>query len=323
MAFSPALLTLYADLVQQVRDRQARPGSIYRQKKGGTEFLYVRRTTGSVRIDEYLGPASDSGIAARADEIRREQALARDRRKMVSALKRAGVPAPGLALGRVLDSLSDASLFRSSVLVGTAAYQCYSPLVGVALPSASLMTQDADVAIVELATTADGASTMLDVLQRADPSFRALPGLKPKAPPASFRSANGFRVDLLTPIYRRADRDPMPLRNLGTGATPLQYLGWLIADSIDAVALVGAGVAVRIPAPARFAVHKLILAQRRRPNERGKRQKDLLQAKALVLALRQTDPEALATAYRSARGKGRDGWGKPIDKSLAEIVALE
>lgn len=320
MPLSPSLQTLYADLVQQVLDRQAKAGSVYTQKNGGAAFLYARRTVGAIRIDDYLGPASDLSVIARAALIRQEQALARQRRKTVSALKRSGVPAPNLPLGRVLDVMSDAGLFDSGVLVGTAAYQCYSPLIGVALPSATLMTQDADFATAELAIAAnDGQATMLDILQRADASFRAVPGLKLKAPPASFRSADGFRVDMLTPIYRRSDANPMPLPKLAAGATPLQYLSWLIADAVPAVVLSGPGILIKVPSPARFAVHKLIIAQRRRPDERLKRQKDLLQAKALISALRETDPEPLKSALRSARARGKVGWSDPISQSLTEI----
>jgi hypothetical protein len=320
---SPALQTVYADLVQQVLNREAKAGSVYTQKKDGVSYLYARRTVGAGRIDSFIGPSTDPDAIAKADAIRREQKLARERRKIVSALKRAGVPAPNMALAGVLDSMSDAGLFETGVLVGTAAYQCYSPLIGVALPSASLMTQDADFATAKLAIAAEGGkASMLDILQRTDPSFRPLPGLKPKAPPSSFRSASGFRVDLLTPILRRSDSNPMPLPKLAAGATPLQYLNWLIAEPVAAVALAGSGIFVRVPSPARFAVHKLIVAQRRRPDERLKRHKDLLQASALFDALKSTDPPALDSALRSARGKGRDGWGIPIERSLAEVIRI-
>ena len=320
MLISLPLQTLYSDLVQQISSRAANAASVYTQRKDGAAFLYGRRTVGTARLDSYIGPAADPAARARAEDIRQEQRLSRQRRKIVSALKRAGVPAPSLPLGRILDAMSDAGLFASGVLVGTAAYQCYSPIIGVALPSATLMTQDADFATAELAIASDdGEATMLDILQRADPSFRAVPGLNAKAPPASFRSGQGFRVDLLTPLFRRSDTDPMPLAGLAAGAVPLQYLNWLIADPIHAVALAGPGIPVRVPTPARFAVHKLIVAQRRRSDERLKRHKDLLQAKALFDALGETDPEPLATALRSARAKGREGWSGLIARSIEEL----
>lgn len=80
------------------------------------------------------------------------------------------------------------------------------------------MTRDADFATAELAiSAAAGTASMLDILQRADPSFRDIPGLKPEAPPASFRNSSGFRVDLLTPVLRRSDPHPMPLAKLKAG----------------------------------------------------------------------------------------------------------
>lgn len=196
------------------------------------------------------------------------------------------------------------------------------PIIGAALSSASLMTRDADFATAELAIAADdGKSTMLDILKRADPSFSPLPALKKSAPPSAFRNDSGFRVDLLTPIYRRSDTDPMPLANLQASATPLHYLDWLMHEAIPAVALAGSGISIRVPAPERFAVHKLILAHRRHAHDRLKRQKDLLQAKALMDALQVSDPEPLERALRSARGHGREGWADPIKLSLAELDA--
>lgn len=320
MQISPAFQTLYTELVQQLQVRQERPATIYRQKKGGVAFLYSRRSVGVVRLDEYIGPAGNKEAEDRAEAIRESQSLARRRRTIVSALKRAGIPSPAPPLARVLDALSDAGLFQSGVLVGTAAYQCYSPIVGVMLPSATLMTQDADFATAELAIAGrDGQISLLDILQRADPSFRAIPGLRRLSPPSSFMAANGFRVDAVTPVLRRSDPDPMPLKNLSAGATPLQYLGWLLNDPVPAAVVSGPAVYVRVPQPARFAVHKLILAQKRAPAERLKRQKDLLQARALIDVLRSSDPQSLDSALRSARRMGRKGWSLPIERSLSEI----
>jgi hypothetical protein len=92
----------------------------------------------------------------------------------------------------------------------------------------------------------------------------------------------------------------------------------LIAEPVAAIALYGSGVAVSVPQPARFAVHKLVLAQERRQNERPKRQKDLLQAGALIEALRESDPNALSDAFDSARGQG-GRWSSRIGRSLAEL----
>lgn len=317
---SPTLQTLYADLVQQVHAVTDKPGTVYIQKQKGRDYLYAKRRVGKAYRDIAIGRADSPAAKRRAEDISAEQKNAKERRNIVRSLRNGGVPAPARALGTVLDVMSDAGLFDQAVLVGTAAYICSSPIIGVALPSGALMTQDADLATATLAIAGDAAGdTMLDILKRADETFRPVPALKKGVPSSSFKSQSGFIVDLLTPQLRRSDTNPMPLENLDAGATPLQHLDWLIADPVRAVALHGPGIPVQAPQPAKYAVHKLIVAQRRRPDERVKRGKDLLQAKALIEALAKADTHALNDAIEDASAQGARGWKHPLERSLKEL----
>ena len=313
-----SLSTLYADLSQRVHSRPARPGSIFKMAVKGRQYAYVKRLVGTVRTDDYLGPVDDPETQAKVDQIRRLQQEAQEDRKTVRLLIKAGVPAPSPQLGRVLDALSDAGTFEDATLIGTAAYQCYAPLVAYMLPRPTLMTGDADLATARLALASlPKGETFLDVLKRAEPSFAPVPALSPKAPSSAFRAADGFMVDLVTQQRTRHDPNPLPLKGTGAGATPLQFVRWLITEPVPAVVLFGTGVAVRVPQPARFAVHKLIVAQERR--DIPKRQKDLLQARALIEALSDADPYALSDVVKDARRKGKQGWAARIDRSLAEL----
>ena len=315
---SLSLSTLYSDLTQRVHSRPTRPGSVFTMTVKGRRYVYVKRQVGKARKDDYIGPADDPETKAKVDEFRRLQEEAQQDRKTIRLLVNAGVPGPTPQLGRVLDALSDAGVFKDATLIGTAAYQCYSPLVAHALPRPTLMTGDADLATARLAIPSiPKDETFLDVLKRAEPSFAPIPALLPKAPSSAFRAADGFVVDLVTQQRTRHDANPLPLKGAGAGATPLQFIRWLIADPVPAVVLFGSGVAVAVPQPARFAVHKLILAQERR--DVPKRQKDLLQARALVEALSESDPYALADAFGDARSRGRRGWAARINRSLAEL----
>lgn len=314
------LQTLYADLVQQVGAASPDEATVATKIEKGIRYLRLQRWVGGSRVVEHLGRADDPAIIARAHAAQQEMAQRKERRKLVSAL-RLLIPGPSPVLGKVLDTMSISGFFRNgAVLIGTAAYQCYPPLVGHVLPSASNMTQDADLATADLTLTSDIPGESLEkILKRADASFTAVMGLDPRSLPSRFRSNTGFMVDLVTPQRRRSDTNPMPLTGLAAGAVPLQYLDWLIHDAVPALALHGAGVAVKIPQPSRFAVHKLILAQKRPPADRLKRTKDLAQAKALVTALEQNDPYALADALEEARSMGKTGWAEPIRRSLNEI----
>jgi len=80
-------------------------------------------------------------------------------------------------------------------------------------------------------------------------------------------------------------------------------------------ALIGSGVRVIVPQPIRFALHKLIIAQRRKTQE-AKSQKDIAQACELLDVLRSNDPDAVADAIDEARERGPT-WRKMLDRGLA------
>ncbi|MGA2124901.1 MAG: GSU2403 family nucleotidyltransferase fold protein [Xanthobacteraceae bacterium] len=172
-------------------------------------------------------------------------------------------------------------------------------------------------ATLAVATEPEGRS-LLDVLQRADPTFSAQMGLDPRDPPKRFRSAAGFEVDVITRYRRRSDEErAVRIPGLKCAAQPLRYLEFLIADPIMAVALYGSGVPVTIPQPARYAVHKLVVAQVR-SDMSTKRSKDLAQARELIDALRVSDPDAVADALADARRRGTR-WKAHVDRSLRDL----
>ncbi len=312
--------TLYADLAQGVTFSSVLPGSIFTHKVHGKTYLYTTERHGSKRVKRYLGPAKHADVLNKASEIRRAAEDAKLRRTTVSMLKRLGVPAPPLAMGRVMEAVANAGLFRKGiVLVGTGAYQTYSPAVGVALSAAVLITQDADLAAASLSIVSDFENdNMLQILRRADPSFVPQPGLDLRDLPKRFRSAAGLEVDVITRYRSRADEErAVVIPELACSAQPFRYIEYLITDPMPIVALYGSGVQVLVPQPARYAVHKLIVAQIRSESS-AKRVKDLAQAKELIQALNLTDVRAIEDALFDARRRGAK-WTTHIDRSLQEI----
>ncbi len=314
----PPLLTLYADLAQQVRFAQ-RGGTIYQRTLGGTSYLYAKVPVAGTRRDIFLGRADDEAVLQKAAAVRREAVASRERRATIRMLKLRGLRGPDGWLGKIVDAVADADLFgRGMVLVGTGAYQLMEPLLAHYLPEASLITGDVDLVTADLAITSENGEAMETILQRADPSLAAVPELDLREYSSRFKGKDSL-VELLTPILRRTDATPMPLKQLSAGAAPLQYLRWLVDQPVEAVALWGSGVRVIIPAPARYAVHKLILAQKRLRTSGEKRFKDLSQAESLIRVLQVADPFAIEDALDDARAQGDEGWAKPIGRSLAEL----
>jgi len=318
-ALTPTEQTLFAELVQQVQTAPP-AGTVYTRERDGIHYHYAKIPVGIDRIDRFIGRVGDPDADAKAAELKRGMEQAGERRRLVSMLRRTGLAAPHRTIGATLDAISHAGLFRSgAVLVGTAAYMMSEPLVGRKLPEPTLMTGDLDLATANLALKAEQPERLETIIKRGDPTFEPVLQTRPKEPPSRFRTADGFLLDLITPTRRRSDRNPMPMDELDAGAAPLQYLEWLITDPVATVALWGAGVPINIPQPARFAVHKLILAQKRDAGSRLKRQKDLAQADALIDALQSHDPYALDDALADAAGRGRAGWREPLHRSLIEL----
>lgn len=312
-------MTLHAELGQQL-DTAPAAGSVYRRARDGIDYLYAKLPSGAGRKDAFLGRAGDPEAEGEAERLRAGTAAARGRRQLIRMLLGSGFASPSPEAARLLEALADARIFeRGGVVVGTTAYQLMEAPVGHFLPSPTMMTGDLDIAAATTKLESEPREPILTILHRADATFRDVPQLETRAPPWRFRAESGFLVDLLTPVRTRGDDRTAPLRGLDAGAFPSQQLEWLLDEAGPAVLLWRSGTRVTVPAPSRYAVHKLILAQRRDPANRPKRQKDLAQAGALIAALRAGDPFALQDALDDARAKGERGWAQPIARSLAEL----
>ena len=281
------------------------------------------------RYSLYVGPADDPAIADRVQRFTEIKEARNDRGRLVDALAGAGMSRPPAAIGRVVEALAKAGVFRlRAVLVGTAAYQTYGGLLGVRPALASAITGDVDVAQFHSVSICveDGVSDMAAVLRDVDPSFKPLPGLSDKAGPVIFENAARFRVDFLTP-HRGSDDQmgsalAMPALG-GAAAQPLRFLDYLIHRPVRSVVLHGPGIAVQVPAPERYAVHKLIISNRRRDDGVGqaKARKDVLQAGEILEALVMVGRHhVVAPAFEEAWARGPK-WRHLIECGVANLPA--
>lgn len=329
--------TMFSELEQRSLDGSfatefSMDGNFVKQTSKNKEFWYFQTRTDGVAHRKYVGPRSDEEITKRVQAFNEIKNDLKSRRQLVSTLTRiAGLPTPERFTGDVVEVLGNAGFFRlRGVLVGTVAFQCYSGLLGVKLPIIAMQTGDADFAQFHSVSTAvsDSMPPMSDLLKELDATFREIPYQNDGRYTTQYENAKRYKVEFLTPNRGRdelsGNASPMPALG-GASAQPLRFLDFLIHEPIRTVMLHKSGVPVTIPAPERFAVHKMIVSTRRRNDASGysKRDKDLMQAKGLIEALVQTRREGdLAMAYSEAWNRGT-AWKEALTIATATFTAGE
>src|SRR3990172_10227218 len=101
------LMTLSADLMQNVGSADVPPGSLAAKTVKKRKYLYVTTKDGQARVERYLGAADDPQIIEQAEQNRDAAEHAKSLRSTVTLLKRARIPAPTLVQGRILEVLAN------------------------------------------------------------------------------------------------------------------------------------------------------------------------------------------------------------------------
>ncbi|MDX1581262.1 MAG: GSU2403 family nucleotidyltransferase fold protein [Alphaproteobacteria bacterium] len=319
--------TTYADLLARLEEDAVLEvgGTPVLRQRDGHKYWYSVQRLADHTIEKYLGPDTEEVRARveRAREIREDlRERERERSRLARMCREAGLPAVDAQTGKVLLALSRAGLFRlRAVLVGTHAFRCYPGLLGVEISEAHAVTEDIDVAAFHSISVAldDQLDPDLEgVLGRIGP-FIARPSLHQK--PTAWRdNTAGTMVELLTPNQGKDTEEPVELPALGAHAVPLRFLDYLINEPVQAAALYRSGVLVNVPAPARYAIHKLIVAARRHSAAKTKAAKDIAQASVLIEILAADFPDELEAACEEACERG-PAWREAIERGARRLPA--
>lgn len=322
VSLSRTAQVVYQDLLRMHLDEAASEvvGSIEERHRNGRTYLYDRFRIGTEMKSRYLGEASADlrRRLARASELKAD---AHDRQKRMSRLARVlraeGLIGTDRETGSLLSAFSRAGVFRlGGTLIGTAAYALYQGELGIRFDSDEIAkTGDIDFASFERLSVALGdrvEQEPSDILRSM--KFEAVPGVFDRQIWKWRQSGGEAMVEFLTPAFGNEGIKPLPA--LGVSAQALNYLNFLIAEPMHALAIYRSGVLVQIPRPERFAIHKLIVASRRQggPDE-AKARKDRAQAEFLIRVLVEDRPDDLSEAYELALSQGPK-WRERIASSL-------
>jgi hypothetical protein len=274
---------------------------------------------------KYVGPDNEA-TAKLVAQHRAAKSSYRQRRSHVGALRQYGLSAPPDETGKILRGLAAAGVFRlRACVVGTVANQTYGGILGVRFPGSSKQTADLDLAQSRAISVAIGQDERTlafhDILQKIEPSFRAVPNFHSPNTATTYVNSHEYRVELLTDNRGPESDHPTPLPALRTHAQPLRFLDYLLADAIQAVVLWDGGVLINVPQPERYAVHKLIVAERRKTGNTAKRFKDLQQASLLFDALAENRAHEIAAAWNEAYARGPQ-WRRHLRDALLHLDPL-
>lgn len=319
---SAALQTTYSNLVQAHLDRPAFEfnGAPFTRKINNKVYWYAnhRVAPGAPLKQKYLGPDTNE-MRTRVDRMRVQQQSQADFRDytsgLVAQLRAGGVQGPGRKDGPILRALTNSGVFRlGGTLVGTHAFRHYDLVLGVLWegPQRITETDDIDVASFERLSMAIDDVAEPDLAQALmQLKLEPVPTLNSKKPTSWVLADRSYRVDFLTPSFTEKEA-PTKLVALNMWAQGLHYLNFLIADPIDAVSPYMEGLLIRIPRPERYAVHKLIISQRRNRSS-AKARKDIEQARTLIWAMADVHSHALRSAIADAKGPS---WSEALDRAL-------
>ncbi len=322
--------TAYAEVFDQARAAELQRsvshlnGSFASKSVKGRAYWYFayRDIDGSVR-QLYVGP-DDDRVRALIERFRGQ--AVRPLAPLARAATTLGCAGTIPKQFRIVRRLSEYGFFRAGgVLIGTHAFICLGNMLGVRFNDGAT-TLDVDFAHagnnISVALPADVSVDVHKAIDSLEMGLLPITEMYGEEG-ATYLNPNDpeFRLDFLTPMVRSSAKS-VKVPNLNIALQPLKFMEFSLEAVHQAVLLADDGaIVVNIPAPARFAVHKLIVHGERAGSFRTKANKDLLQAAALIEYLGEHRPDDLHDAWHDAISRG-PGWKKRARQGRDALTKL-
>lgn len=226
---------------------------------------------------------------------------------------------------KITQQLANYGFFKAGgILVGTHAFLAMGNMLGVKWSSGN-KTLDVDFAHagknLSVALPANMKISVHDALTSLEMGLLPIQQLSGAAG-AQYRNPGDqeLRIDFLTSMGR--EKDNVVMNNLGIALEPLKFMEFSLEGTTQAVILSrNDACLVNIPAPERFAIHKLIVYGERKPADRVKAIKDVEQAAALVdWHVKNGLGQNVADAWDDAMSRG-PGWRSRAAEGLKFMLS--
>ena len=330
--------TLYAELLERLRVADMRrsfaslEGGFAKRIREGSSYWYFRTSEGASGQREFYIGRDDEATRARiaAVEAQRKglEPSAEGISRLAAMLRMGGATFTDALSARIIHGLEAAGVFRlGGILIGTHAFVAIGNAMGVRW-SSGLRTQDVDFAAVRsLGVGVPKTPQLMANLPRALDTLEM--GFIPCIQLHTSRKATSFvapardewAVDFLTDARGRDRTTPVHIPRLNIYAQPLEFMDFLLERSFEAIVLANEPTLVRVPEPAWFALHKLLVASNRDPSRQAKASKDRLQAFELLSFLSQERPGDIDLAAESLRKRGT-GWRQRVVREIDKFPEI-
>ena len=325
--------TAYAELqdqlqTQNINEMSALPGSFQRLVKKGNPYIYYnfRDIDGRQRM-AYVGP-EDERVLELIEKVKngRVDSGIEVIKAQTNAAVALGCMATLTKHFRVINRLGQYGFFKAGgILIGTHAFLAMGNMLGVQWTSSN-RTMDVDFAHagknVSVALGANLKLSVHDALTSLEMGLLPIAEFSGKTG-AQYRNPKDpeLRLDFVTPETR--DGKTVVLPELGLALECLKFMEYSLIETTQAVLLSNAGsCVVNIPAPQRYAIHKLIVYGERPISERVKANKDLGQAASIIQVLvNEGDSDLLKAAWDDALSRG-PGWRKRAEQGVSALANM-
>ncbi len=323
--------TAYAELLSQTQTFELSNalaglvGAFHKRALKGRDYWYFAyRDIDQKLRTAYIGPDNERvrAIVERFEETRRDKPLAPAARMAIAA----GCAPAAPKHFRIIRRLAEYGFFRAGgMLIGTHAFLALGNMLGVRWRDGAA-TLDVDFAHagqnVSLALPADVRIDVHGALESLEMGLLPISQFNGKAG-AQYRNPKDqeLRLDFVTSMTRGGR--PVAMPNLNLVLEPLKFMEFSLERPLQGCVFADPGSClVNLPAPERYAVHKLIVHGERPVSERAKATKDLLQAASLAsYFLENGQADVFNEAWRNALGRGK-GWQTRARQGRAALLRM-
>ena len=323
--------TAYAELFEQARSFELSnalaglTGSFQKLARKNQEYWYFAYRDLDQRVRMvYVGPNEERvrSLVQRFDKVRLTKPLVPQSQSALVL----GCSATAPKHFRMIKRLSEYGFFRAGgVLIGTHAFFAMGNLLGVRWNDGAA-TLDVDFAHagknISVALPADLRIDVHSALESLEMGLLPIAQFNGKTG-AQYRNPEDRELRLDFVISATRSRKPVNMPELNIALEPLKFMEFSLQDTTQGCVISRMGACVvNLPAPERYAVHKLIVFGERPVTERTKSTKDLLQAASLVGYFAKTGQgNVFNAAWQDALSRGK-GWRSRAVQGMEALLRL-